>query len=368
MKRRSLLVGSLVGSVSPLTRAFGEPCPPSQLAIEGGPTMRSACGDLEADWLHRSTGPGVVWFHDFRSDSEVDAFFSQRSNVGGVVRRRSDDGITGNCLEVVRHAGTEDPPVFWRPFSPLSGAENGRGADDPAANGTIQIRTGYGPLNNERSSWKHGYYGHQSYHASYPGVFDGTEYWFQVRVKMDPNRLGSAQNIASTGGKLFYFTRLDRSLTSQEIVTVSGNPEGSPPKNYFTMYRSGSPGLSSDPPGVSVHGNQVNSELGYCRFNSSTYLANCWHWSGGWDTIAYHIRPGLDSNSDTLVQVWAAHPGEPPVKIWDQDAVDLPLDVIPGHGALIASGYMNGKPIDVEFFHRYCQMIFSKQEIPWPSA
>src|SRR5688572_26582707 len=30
--------------------------------------------DVEADWQARIGGPGVVWYHDFKSDDEVNAF------------------------------------------------------------------------------------------------------------------------------------------------------------------------------------------------------------------------------------------------------------------------------------------------------
>ena len=165
-----------------------------------------------------------------------------------------------------------------------------------------------------------------------------------------------------------YLTRTDRSLTSQEIVTVSGQVRGD--QNYFSMYRSGSPPLESDPPGVNEHGNQPNSELGYCRFdNSGGNLKNCWAWSGGWDTVLYHIVPGRSSNNDTRIEVWAAHEGETQyTKIWDQPNANVPFDGVQGYNALICSAYQNAAETSVSIYHRFDQIIFSREFIACPQA
>jgi hypothetical protein len=233
---------------------------------------------------------------------------------------------------------------------------SGKPVNDPAANGSLAVEA-WAPTQggSQTASWDPGYYGHSSYHATSPGQFDGTNYFFQARIKMDPRRATQSE-----GGKLFYFTRTDKSLTSQEIVTESG--EITAGVNYFSMYRGGGSPLESDTPGSS---NNPGSDLGFCDWPSE--VANCWAWSGGWDTLLYHIVPGLDGNADTVVQVWAAHPGETSyTKIWDQDDVDLSFSVINGHGALICSAYMNKLDFTTEVFHRYAQLIFSHDFIPCP--
>jgi len=334
-----------------------------------GVTVGTPSG-LEADWQARISQPGVVWYHDFRSDEEVDAF----RWVGGTgndpddtgddpntVRRNISDGITGACLELFRPAGSNDPAVWWRPFSPMD-TGSGKPVDDPAASGTIAVET-WAPTQggSQTANWDPGYYGHTSYHSSWPGQFDGTEYYFQVRVKMDPRR--TAQDFSSAG-KLFYFTRNDKSLTSQEIVTKSGKISAG--VNWFSMYRSGGDPLENDtiPPSSA---NQPGSDLGFCDYPGQ--IANCWRWSFGWDTLLYHVRPGLDSNSDTILRVWAMHPGETAyTKIWDQDTVNLPFAVINGVGSLICSCYQNGQNFTTDVWHRYCQMIFSHDFIAAPQT
>jgi hypothetical protein len=364
--------------------------------VEGGQSVSSACSavDALADWQFRTgqksgnpNADGVVWFHDFESRAEVDQFrWTQQhqndpADTGprpNSVRWRGDDGVTNGCLEIWREPGSTDPSNWWRQFSPLDAQSNGRGVADPGAGGTI-ARKSFRPTSggNQTSDWDGGYYGDPRYWSAHPGQFDGHDYYLQCRVKMDPNRIAGTNG---TGGKLFYFTRTDRSLTSQEIVTISGR--GVSGQNYFDMYRSGGGGMDQDAPGVSVHGNQPNTDYGsvgdgMCRYdNNGGRLANCWYWPAGqWATILYHVRNGTgtasSSDANTLLEVFVAKPGQTQyTRIWNQSSIDLPLDLVPGHNALICSAYMNGDALSINtgFYHRYCQIIFSKKFIPCPQA
>jgi len=80
MKRRDFLLTSVgvTGAMLPLaSRALSAPCPPGTLTVSGGTTVQTPCvppGDAEADWIARSTGPGVVWAHDFRYRDELYKF------------------------------------------------------------------------------------------------------------------------------------------------------------------------------------------------------------------------------------------------------------------------------------------------------
>jgi hypothetical protein len=57
----------------------------------------------ESDWLARSTGPSVVWAHDFRYAAEVSAHLLGNTNAEAtaVPFRQAVDGPTGYCLEQV---------------------------------------------------------------------------------------------------------------------------------------------------------------------------------------------------------------------------------------------------------------------------
>ena len=134
MKRRDFLItsaGVTAGTVlSPLALGQTKPCPPSTLSVEGGTSATTGCtppGDLEADWQLRSgqdssnPQPGVVWFHDFRSDAEVNAFRwsagvgggndpNAQGNLASNLRRITTDGMaSGACLEILRGPGSSEP-------------------------------------------------------------------------------------------------------------------------------------------------------------------------------------------------------------------------------------------------------------------
>lgn len=386
---------------SPTPAPTSTPVPPTPIPT---PTPPPVSANAEADWLLRSgqnpsnPQPGVVWFHDFRTDDEVNNF-RWSSNVGNDPRSvgntasyvRRNDGIPGtggSALEIVRPAGSTEVSVWWRPFSAIAGGTttgNGRGVgkNDPGANNTVSVKS-YNPGDaNAIANWWKGFYGHKNHWPdASAGTFDGDEYWVQVRVKTDPNRiLGGNQN--TTIGKMFYFTRTDRSLTSQEIVVDSAFPIGG--LNYFNMYRSGSPPLDQDLPGVSVLGHQPRANTaasGLCRFdNDGGRLANCWHHPAGqWATLMWHIKPGTNANGqmpssgsepsgnhDTLIEVYVANPGEKSFRrIWNQPQANLPFDVVGGHNAVILSTYQNGENMPLPFYQRYTQLIFSKAPIPCP--
>lgn len=366
MKRRDFILGaSSSASILYLNPAQAlAPCP----QVFQGTTSNIPCPavDAEADWLARIGGSGVVWYHDFRSDAEVDAFRwvggigNDPNDLGkpGTCIRNTNDGITGACLEIIHEVGTTNPAAWWRPNSPLD-TGSGKTVDDPGAGGMIPAQP-WDPSNAGMTQFYHlGRYAPASLHSQSPANFDGTEYYFQMRVKIDPDL--TTQN-SFPPGKTLYFTLTEKSLTGQEIVTESAqNING---VNMFSMYRSGSPPLESDSPGG---GNQPGNELGFCDWPDT--VSTCWSYSNDWDTLLYHIRPGGNGVSNTIVRVWAAHPGETQyTKIWDQDTVNLQYEenFLPGHNAVICSAYENNKSMNPSTYHRYCQLIFSKEFIPCP--
>lgn len=405
MKRRDFLVASasVAGSLLPgVASAQSKPCPQPTLGIDTGQSATTPCGSTtaEADWQSRISGSGVVWYHDFRSDNEVNAFrwsgsLSNGNDPGALgsnatyCRRISTDGITGNCLEIVRPTGSTDGAMWWRPFSPIQGGTttgNGRGVgqDDPGAGGTIAPNAYAATQNgNQISSWLNkGFYANPKYAGTVPNsTFDGNDYYIQARVKIDPNRISTSLNRALNPGKLFFFTRTDLSLTPQEIVIESYCPGSDTTKDYFGMYRSGGMELYSDAPS-STYGNQPGTTYGtvgskICQLdNSGGQAVNCWYWPlGQWTTVLWHVTNGtaaaLDgssSDANTHMEVWVAGPGATSyTKIWDEANVALPFDLQWGHNALICAAYMNGANMN-QFYQRYCQIIFSKQMIPCPQV
>lgn len=367
MKRRDFLIQSAgaAGAMMPVFgRAQNAPCPPSTLSVEGGTSATTACGSslAEADWIARSRAPGVVWFHDFRLDAEVNNFrwssgIGSGNDPNGVhstaryVRRITSDGITGGgCLEMLRPAGGAETSAWWRPFSPLVGSGNGKGVDDPAANGTLTVRS-YNPTQGSGAIAQHqyGWYGHSSYHNS---SYDGDEFYLQMRAKRDPRRLtGGNQNFSV--GKFTYLTVCQYSLSDQELVTYSAAPSGS--QNRFRMYggwRVFEPLDQETNDGIQPGG---SSEL--------------WSWSGGWDTIMYHLVMGREGVDETLIEIYAAHPGETSFTlIWQQTFAFGSFNPGKGLQALICSTYNNGQNLPQEYWERWGQIIFSKAFIPCPQV
>lgn len=350
-------------------------------------------GDVaaEVDFAGRADGAGVVWYHDFETDAEVDAFRWTGGYGGGndplavgqanapYTRRITSDGIRGYCMEIFRPAGNNDGSGWWRPFSPLTGG-GGKGVDDPADGSTLRA---WSPTDGGSQTAQHvgGYYGNSAYHAAYPGYFDGTEYYISYRVKMSAARWDLSN---PDGGKVSYFTRTDLSNTNQEINVISRviGSNGPSDQNWFSMYRSGSPSLAGDDPsGLSQVGGEYNG--GSCRWYgpgwSASDLTGCWAWpQDEWVTLKFYVKPGLDSGNDTIVRVWTdwnpilGAKVNSWIKIWDQTTVDLyylagkPF----GQNALILTAYMNGaqQTMATDIYHRYCEVIFSHQDIACPQV
>jgi hypothetical protein len=393
MKRRDFLVATagFAGSILPVAgRTQVRPCPPSTLSVEGGQSSTTSCTNLDAesDWQQRISGAGVVWFHDFRTDAEVDNFRWTAGYRGGNdpqalgtnanwCRRITTDGVTGGgCLEIFRAAGTQEGPHWWRPFSALSGSGNGKASDDPAAGGQLPVHA-YTPTDggSQIYNWGlRGYYGHSSYHKD--NVFDGTDYFLQMRVKMDPRRTAAGN---SQVGKLMWHTTTRATNTAQQLVPYSGSfpVSGVGQPNYLRVFGGGDHNPLDGKDSIGNRGNQPGSEFGdgRCYVNDSDARRNCWAWSGGWDTLLFHLVPGRSGVTESQLQIFAAHEGETVyTKIWDS-IWSNGYSYSDGSSALYANGYnaitlanfQNGLQ-NGEFWHRYDQVIFSRQSIPCPQA
>lgn len=348
---------------------------------------------LESDWLLRSgqdaANPqtGVVWFHDFRSDDEVDAFRWKGTTVAfptgsgndpGAIgenstlcRRITSDGMaSGACLEILRAAGDTESAYWWHPFSPMTAPGNGKSANDPGANGTISAKTWAATQNgSELSDWNQGWYGHATYASADPTHFDGNDFYVQVVCKMDPRRI-TGGNEDNTVGKFIWFTTAEgaQSLSNGEHVCFSNGTGGNQgTHNYVRMYALGRTGAGAFDP--------LNTSA---RIQENSDVAEDWYYSGNWDVLLFHIRPGqIDVTSganSTKLEIWAAHQGETSyTKIWNQEYGLVDYEARNGLQALILAAYENDDShfIAQDFYHRYAQVIFSKNTIPcpqvWPS-
>ena len=133
MKRRDFLIGATSSTSLMYLKSVraAVPCPP---ILSGAPAVSCSTIDAEQDWQSRISGPGVVWYHNFESEAEVSRFrwydgINDMDNVGdGTCRHIATDGVTGGgCLEIAIPTGGTAGSTWIRPFSPLTGATNGRG-------------------------------------------------------------------------------------------------------------------------------------------------------------------------------------------------------------------------------------------------
>jgi hypothetical protein len=358
----------------------------------------------EASWLTRSGGASVVWAHDFSSANEVNNFrwtpaFGNDPSAAGTnaswCRHITTDGIpgtTGKCLEIIHGGGQTDGAQWWRPFSPMQGGTttgNGRGASspDPGASGAL-TRQAWTPTNTNQTERfgsntnlslnnPKGVYAHSS--VTGPGI-DGNEFWLQMRVKIDPTRFVTGTVTAAGGGgtdgvgKILFLTHTAQSNTLQELVTNQSF--------VHRMYRGGdSQGLASLYHGIAnganAYAQQTNSDFGSC-LDYRLGPVGCWQWSGGWDTVMYHLQPGQPGvvdgpSANGRLRVYASHAGTTTrYKIWDQVFATYGglFEHDSGWSAVLLASYVNafqGYTVNTPFYFRYAQVIFSKAEIPWPT-
>jgi len=321
------------------------------LSASGGSTVNTPCaaaGSADADWNLRSTGPGVVWAHDFRSDSEVNAFRWQGStgnapsiaNTDGNCRRITSDGITGTgCLEINIPTGGTCASGWWRPMSPFRKGDNGKTTDDPGANGTITPRAWNSANTTQTYDFRGGYYGHNDYHtASWQGhtnVWDGTDFYLQFRVKMPASRWQPTAPY-NPYGKLVFIDITGETGDGEIVIQSSDSGQqywskttpfrmytsrGSNPNSMITSPQGGNQGASIQP------GSPYAST---CTIGGNVKVAGaCWEWPADeWVTILVHVIPGHQNDGviyesdlskwphhDAGIEVWAARWGATKIEI-----------------------------------------------------
>ena len=372
MKRREFILGATSSAGILLLDGAKAATPCSPILIGGGPGSCSAV-DAETDWQSRISGPGVVWYHDFRSDAEVSAFRAINSDpdpndsgpLPGTCIRQTSDGVTGGgCLEIRRPAGRGEPPGWWRPFSPLD-TGSGKAVNDPGASGTIPVKPWNSSNNSIIRSHVNGWYGHPDLQDA---NFDGHVFYLQVRVKADPRRI-TGGNEQFTAGKFCWFTTAEggQSLSNAEHVFWSyGNGGNDGSKNYLRCYALGATGIGPFDP-------LDQEQVPYDGIQPGSDSAVDWAYSGGWDTLLFRLqlgKIGVTSGADaTHLIVFAANAGQTEyTKIWDQQYGVNAFEARGGLQAFLASSYNNGRDMPQEFWQRFDQFIFSHDFIPCPQV
>ena len=321
----------------------------------------------ENDFLARALGPGVVWYHDFLNAAEVNLFRWTtgygdgndplgNSTRGANTRLEADAGPAyGGAIAITRDAGSNESPHWIRFFAPLDASSNGRGVADPAANGTLTLRS-FSPTDggNQSELFTNGWYGQPAGSDSH---FDGKDYWLQYRAKRDPAR-STGDNATHTVGKHIFLGFIETGAGEFGHVLVIYSYGGGNPNNYFRIYggTSISNPLNPDPNDIQPGG-----------------VTPYWSWAidGTWHTIMYHMVPGSEGNNDTILEVYVARDDEAVfTKIWDQTFTLRSgfYAVRQGFQTVQCSTYNNGYDFTVPFTDRWAQMIFSQDWIPLPNV
>jgi hypothetical protein len=348
-----------------------------------------------ADWAGRISGAGVVWHHNFDSAAEVNQFRWSGGYSGG--NDPLSKGADGNRVQWVSSGGAENggflrltyplgantgSSYWYRPFNALTGATNGRGQDDPGAGGTIapvafNVTDGSTTLYSWGSQPNPGWYGSPTDQAANPSKYQGNDFYLQVRVRRSstPGAPPDSSQYSNITGKSVWLTTTNSTYTAQELVTYGQSAGAGDVVGTHSRHL--------------VYSGQNFNALGGSQPNETVALSNWtlgWRYSGGWDTLMYHVTPGTPGGTGsnrTRVEVWAQHdltlfPAEAGqfTKIWDttfSQSYDGSTNSVgapgrPGWNALILAIYHNGSQFTTSGFnYDYDQVIFSKTTIPAPN-
>jgi hypothetical protein len=354
----------------------------------------------QADWLKRSTAPGVVWAHDFRSQAEVTNFLFPGSDTSKNVWR-TDDGITGGCYEAFVPAGGQHGGGWERPFSPLNSGGNGLAVGDAACAGTLTRKT-WTPSSSQLGNWADGYYCHPDYLntglARDPGPssvykadsIPGRDFYIQFRVKMPASRFAAGQPdgklvmILTTGdGPIPAGLGTAQPRTGNQELVIKSNPSAL--YQMYTNFGNRSNSYLTSTQGSSGTGQyQPGADYGATCVIGNTTTNTCWSFPADeWVTVLVHIIPGHDggggnepvvagnSANDTTVEVWVARANEwEYTKIWEKKDYVWSFgqnDPWPrGFNSFAFNAFMNQVNATQAFYHRYTQVIFSRQYVPCP--
>ena len=417
MKRRDFLVtsASLAGAAIPVIglSQTKQPCPPPSLSASGGTSATTPCTPQNtsgtADWVTRSTGPGVVWSHNFDTVAEVNAF-RVVANVGNDPTNSSNSTTTwdaadgfagGGSLSLALPTGGFSSGYWNRPMSALVAQANGKSVDDLAAGGTLTKRT-YNASNTGMDwDFRTGYYGHPAIQSAFPtwigqsNVWDGTEFYVQFRAKISAGRWTAG----NPSGKLM-FIDVTGLTGSQEIVIQSENTIGAAGDHYyqtnpFRMYTSqgSAPNSLLTSPQGSSGLVQPGGSFPNCTVGNLAVANACWEWpKDEWVTVLVHVIPGRDNEAyyganpnqplsawpyhDMTIEAWVARKGATAyTKVFSQ--TNLAWDYYsngrhpPAFNKIGPTAYMNSgaspKPATAGWSHKFTQIIFSKQFIACPA-
>lgn len=338
-----------------------------------------------SDWVSRISASGVVAYHNFESDAEVNRFRWQgglgndlNGTGDGNCRRNATAGIGGGgCLEINIPAGGTSAAGWSRPFSALTGATNGRGVDDPGATKRAwNVTHGTDYL----GTWKHDIVAHADNQAFTGWTFLGAEIYIQFRVHISANRAlagqpdGKLAFLGISGNGTSHFT------PRQEIVIQSLR---SKILRAYTNFSNGFNSALTEPQAASDSSGTVKQPggayAGTCIDNLSCSICWCYPMDE-WVTVLVRLRPGHHGTSlgqtaaqDTLLEIKVARAGETSYTTIYSKAnfvFNYEAGTPQGWNVFEPSGYMNNVAALSGFgwTQRFAQVIFSTQPIACPQV
>jgi hypothetical protein len=364
---------------------------PATTAATYSVTVELSSIPSEQDWLERSTADGVMWATDFRTSDNVtkwvvpqqEDYIADPATLNQIRRNASDSVIPGNgCLELQYVNGIK-PRHHW---SRLFGCQPG---DLGYASGDVLLPSSWDTMSTRTRDFNHfrgGLYGHTSYHSDTPspGIpfggstwqWEGSEFYIQFRVKLDPNRFSPLNAAVNKGFKLLY---VELSGGSQQEYVILAPVPYNHHRHYKAYTNFGnppelSPSLTDQQPG--------GDYSGACIYPNYGVGDGCWTWPlNEWVTILLHINPGRHGLSETWTRVWAATSAQSSYSLlWDVRTYPWVYGGTAEEGTYGATGprafncfqptmYLNvGDYPGVDFWTRFDQIIFSKQPIACPRA
>jgi hypothetical protein len=344
-------------------------------------TAPPVSGDLESDWIARSTAPGVVWAHRF-NDSNTVARFSL-GDVGTKIVHVANDGIIGDgCLSCAVGVGETGSESWGRPLRPIPGDINTPGLPTGSA---ITTST---ECESQFVNMQGGHFGHTDYHAG--GGMIGTDYYLQYRIKFSAGRFNPDRFTGGALGSGKTMMLVTNYVTpDQEIVVQARTDFGG---KWFTMYTNfgnrWNSFLDASQDQVTGANLQPGGPYPLCTIGTAPDGTDkCFLYpENEWVTVLVHIIPGkqyvvatighASNPKNTGIEVWVARAGEwEYTKIWEKfnyewafDATYLDTTAQPfGWNWLNFTSYNNDAISLDGFYHRIDQVIFSQTFIECPA-
>jgi hypothetical protein len=314
-------------------------------------------------------------------------------------------------------AGHHVSQTWTRPFCAF--ASPGNGLPSPDVNNAGVVQRTWSPIATTPANvyFGYGWYGHPTHQSEFPAwtpqggtlktaPWDGEEFYLQFRVQIDPrfwqyNYPGAIVGQADTDsawGHKFFFIQSQQTVPQQLVGMILANNRYSIPSTptapwqWYTTQAGRTLATNLDGSGSYQPGSQWQSTAIYGVSNQPA--GSAWEWyTDEWLTVLIRVKPGLHWNRESnptasgvrnsLLEVKIARAGQDYVTVFSQSDQALTygstsdsqgewFNALPGYSAFMPTMYLNtdlGNPPPVRaYYHRFAQIIFSKQSIPAPAA